>query len=160
MPGRLWHKFFLWDFFLQNDHILSDLGIIKEWSAGHSPLTQKTMIRSLLSRIARKLTGSRQPAPAVAAPAPAVVNLYLDPEAMAIAILKAPRILSEPEARTLRDGYAMLNLTICRKALKAAASAAGRDIVTRGETMIGDRVYHKASTRRLYYWAQNKNCQE
>lgn len=45
-----------------------------------------------------------------------------------------------------------------RKALQAAADAAGRSIVTLGDgRQVGNRVYGKASNRRLRNWSQDRN---
>jgi hypothetical protein len=45
-----------------------------------------------------------------------------------------------------------------RQALQAAADAAGRSILTLADgTTIGDRVYSKASNRRLRQWSQDRN---
>lgn len=45
-----------------------------------------------------------------------------------------------------------------RKALQAAADAAGRSVITLGDgRTIGDRVYSKASNRRLRQWSQDRN---
>ena len=45
-----------------------------------------------------------------------------------------------------------------RKALQAAADAAGRSIITLADgRTIGDRVYSKASNRRLRQWSQDRN---
>jgi len=44
-----------------------------------------------------------------------------------------------------------------RKALQIAADAAGRSVVTIGDRTIGDRVFSKASNRRLRNWSQDRN---
>jgi hypothetical protein len=44
-----------------------------------------------------------------------------------------------------------------RKALQAAADAAGRSVITIGNSTIGNRVYSKASNRRLRNWSQDRN---
>jgi len=45
-----------------------------------------------------------------------------------------------------------------RKALQAAADAAGRSILTLADgRTIGDRVFSKASNRRLRNWSQDRN---
>lgn len=44
-----------------------------------------------------------------------------------------------------------------RQALQAAADAAGRSAITVGDRTIGDRVYSKASNRRLRNWSQDRN---
>ena len=44
-----------------------------------------------------------------------------------------------------------------RKALQAAADAAGRSVITTGNRTIGDRVFSKASNRRLRNWSQDRN---
>jgi hypothetical protein len=46
-----------------------------------------------------------------------------------------------------------------RKALQIAADAAGRSVITLADgTTIGDRVFSKASTRRLRDWSQDRNA--
>jgi hypothetical protein len=44
-----------------------------------------------------------------------------------------------------------------RQALQAAADAAGRSVITVNGQTIGDRVYSKASNRRLRNWSQDRN---
>ena len=46
---------------------------------------------------------------------------------------------------------------LARKALQAAADAAGRSSITIGDHTIGDRVFSKASNARLVRWSQNRN---
>ena len=46
---------------------------------------------------------------------------------------------------------------VARQALQAAADAAGRSIITKGDKTIGNRVYSKASNRRLRNWSQDRN---
>jgi hypothetical protein len=44
-----------------------------------------------------------------------------------------------------------------RQALQAAADAAGRSVITVNGQTIGNRVYSKASNRRLRNWSQDRN---
>ena len=80
-----------------------------------------------------------------------------DAEALAALLLKRPRVIGGHRATLL------LNLAqtspLGRKALQACAKAANRHRVLHadGSTTQNDRVFSKASTKRLAMWAQDRN---
>lgn len=80
-----------------------------------------------------------------------------DAEALAALLLKRPRVIGGHRAALL------LNLAqtspLGRKALQACAREAGRHVVIHadGTQTQNDRVFSKASTRRLSQWAQDRN---
>ena len=80
-----------------------------------------------------------------------------DAEALAALLLKSPKVIGGHRATLL------LNLAqtspLGRKALQQCAKAANRHEVAHsdGTTTQRDRVFSKASTRRLSQWAQNRN---
>ena len=80
-----------------------------------------------------------------------------DAEALAALLLKRPRVIGGHRATLL------LNLAqtsdLGRKALQACAREAGRHFVVHADGAITqqDRVFSKASTKRLSQWAQDRN---
>jgi len=80
-----------------------------------------------------------------------------DAERVAALLLKRPRVIGGHRATLL------LNLAqtspLGRKALQACAREAGRHAVIHADGSITqtDRVFSKASTRRLAMWAQDRN---
>ena len=80
-----------------------------------------------------------------------------DAERLAALLLKRPRVIGGHRATLL------LNLAqtdrLGRAALQACAREAGRHVVihTDGSYSQTDRVFSKASTRRLAMWAQDRN---
>ena len=80
-----------------------------------------------------------------------------DAEALAALLLKRPRVIGGHRA-TLLLNLAQTN-KLGRKALQACAKAAGRHAVIHADGSITqqDRVFSKASTKRLALWAQDRN---
>jgi hypothetical protein len=76
-------------------------------------------------------------------------------QALAAAVLQAPRPLTRAEAQRLLN-HTATDYPTARKALQAAADASGRSVVTRKGQTIGDRA-SKASCVRLASWAQGSN---
>ena len=80
-----------------------------------------------------------------------------DAEACAARLLKNPKVIGPHRAALL------LNLAqsdrLGRRALQACAKAAARHCVVHDDGSItqNDRVFSKASTKRLAQWAQNRN---
>lgn len=79
-------------------------------------------------------------------------------ESLAAALIKSPQIIGRRRAQMLFD-LAVLSdnkaaKSSARLALKLCAKAANRHHV---DGLINDRVFNKASTHRLMFWAQNIN---
>ena len=89
---------------------------------------------------------------------PAVVAV-----ALAKITIRQPHIIGRHRAQWLFDlatSEAALKeeRKLARKALQIAADAAGRSIITLADgRQIGNRVYSKASNRRLRNWSQDRN---
>ncbi len=75
-------------------------------------------------------------------------------EALAVSLIKNPKVIGPKRAQMLFNLAAVDNNKIGRDALKLCAKAANRHHV---DGLINDRVFNKASTKRLQFWAQNKN---
>jgi hypothetical protein len=80
-----------------------------------------------------------------------------DAERVAALLIKSPRVIGGHRASLLLN-LAQTN-SQGRHALQACAKAAGRHFVTHadGSTSQQDRVFSKASTKRLSQWAQDRN---
>ena len=79
-----------------------------------------------------------------------------DAETVAHRLIARPRVIGAYRAALL------LNLAqsnrLGRRALQQCAKAAGRHVVIKDNSLMHlDRVFNKASTRRLAQWAQNRN---
>ena len=75
-------------------------------------------------------------------------------EALAVSLIKNPKVIGPKRAQMLFNLAAIDNNKIGRDALKLCAKKANRHHV---DGLINDRVFNKASTMRLKFWAQNKN---
>ena len=75
-------------------------------------------------------------------------------EALAAQLIKTPKVIGPKRAQMLFNLAAIDNNKIGRDALKQCAKKANRHHV---DGLINDRVFNKASTLRLKFWAQNKN---
>jgi hypothetical protein len=80
-----------------------------------------------------------------------------DAERVAALLLNSPKVIGGHRASLLLN-LAQTNAQ-GRHALQACAKAAGRHVVTHpdGTTTQRDRVFSKASTKRLAMWAQDRN---
>jgi len=83
--------------------------------------------------------------------------------ALAKRTIKEPTIVGRHRAQWLFDlatseTALKAERQLGRQALQAAADAAGRSIITLADgSTIGDRVFSKASNRRLRNWSQDRN---
>lgn len=75
-------------------------------------------------------------------------------EALAVSLIKNPKVIGPKRAQMLFNLAAIDHNKIGRDALKLCAKVANRHHV---DGLINDRVFNKASTMRLKFWAQNKN---
>ena len=84
---------------------------------------------------------------------------FVSPALLAEAIIARPSILGPNRAGALfnlaSNGATSTRRSLGRRALQAAAKAAGRHTTT--STLLNDRVFNKASNARLRNWAQNLN---
>ena len=80
-----------------------------------------------------------------------------DAERVAHLLIQRPRVIGAHRA-TLLLNLAQTN-SLGRRALQACAKAAGRHAVFHADGSItqNDRVFSKASTKRLSQWAQDRN---
>ena len=79
-------------------------------------------------------------------------------EALAVSLIENPKIIGQRRAQMLFNLAAVDNNKIGRIALQKCAKAANRHrVIFDGAIMHTDRVFSKASTLRLKFWAQNKN---
>ena len=75
-------------------------------------------------------------------------------EALAVSLIKNPKVIGPKRAQMLFNLAAIDHNKLGRDALKLCAKVANRHHV---DGLINDRVFNKASTKRLQFWAQNKN---
>ena len=80
-----------------------------------------------------------------------------DAEALAALLLNSPKVIGSRRAALLLT--LSQSSSLGRHALQQCAKVAGRHKVTHadGTTTQRDRVFSKASTKRLAMWAQNRN---
>lgn len=79
-------------------------------------------------------------------------------EALAVCLIENPKIIGPKRAQMLFNLATADNNKIGRTALQKCAQAANRHrVIFNGEVMHNNRVFSKASTKRLMFWAQNKN---
>jgi hypothetical protein len=79
-------------------------------------------------------------------------------EGLANSLIKSPKIIGARRAQMLLDLATVSDNKLGRIALQKCAQAANRHrVIFDGAVMHTDRVFSKASTKRLFNWAQNKN---
>lgn len=78
-----------------------------------------------------------------------------DAERVAQILINRPQVIGAHRAALLLN-LAQTN-RLGRRALQACADAAGRSAITRNGVTIGDRVFNKASNKRLAQWAMDRN---
>jgi len=83
-------------------------------------------------------------------------------ESLAVSLIEAPKVIGRRRAQMLFDlavfGDTKQDRYLGRYALKQCARAANRHrVILDDQTILTDRVFNKASTLRLKYWAQNVN---